>query len=222
MQKLTYLVDYDGGTFYLSNIENDHRLTSPIVYNVDSHFGKKYLQVYNQLDYSKALMYTGRSVTYRESDIIDEGKRILTPYYQMFYRSYHFHYSLHSSISYKNHFLGVMSLFRNEQKENFSQDDIELIELLTTHLENSLYHYFLMEFYSQKKITVSQAVKKFRLTNRQTIILKSLLDGLENNQICENLCITNNTLKKHISNIYKKLNISNRVQLFKMINEKEK
>ena len=31
--------------------------------------------------------------------------------------------------------------------------------------------------------------------------------------------ITNNTLKKHILNIYKKLHIRNRTQLFKMVRE---
>ena len=39
--------------------------------------------------------------------------------------------------------------------------------------------------------------------------------------ICQNACITNNTLKKHILNIYKKLGIRNRVQMFKLVKEKE-
>lgn len=222
LEKLTALVDFDGGSFYLSTVSNDQKLCSPVVYHIDPKFGEKYLQVYEQLDYSKALMFTGRSMTYRESDIVADSKRILTSYYQMFYQAYHFHYSLHSSISYRGRFLGVMSLFRSTEKENFSQDDIELIGLLTTHLENSLYHRFIVALDSHKKITVSQAVKKYYLTERQKVILQQLLDGRENEQICEKLGITNNTLKKHISNIYKKLNINSRIQLFKMIKESEK
>ena len=44
--------------------------------------------------------------------------------------------------------------------------------------------------------------------------------GEENAVICTELMITANTLKKHILNIYRKLGIKNRVQLFKMIKEK--
>ena len=39
--------------------------------------------------------------------------------------------------------------------------------------------------------------------------------------ICDELVITPNTLKKHILNIYRKLGIKNRVQLFKMVREFE-
>lgn len=222
MQKLTYLVDFDGGSFYLSAIDDEQKITSPVIYNIDSAFGEKYLQVYNKFDYSKALMFTDRSMTYRESDIVSDNQRILTPYYQMFYKDYHFHFSLHSIISFKGRFLGIMSLFRNDQKENFTQNDIELVRLLTTHLENSLYHHFQTEIYSPKKMTVSQVTQKYHLTEQQKIILQKLLDGIDNKQICSQLGITNNTLKKHISNIYKKLQIKNRVQLFKTIKERGK
>lgn len=45
------------------------------------------------------------------------------------------------------------------------------------------------------------------------------MQGLPNDVICGQLTITNNTLKKHILNIYKKLSIRNRTQLFKMVRE---
>ena len=47
------------------------------------------------------------------------------------------------------------------------------------------------------------------------------MNGQENVEICEELTISANTLKKHILNIYRKLGIRNRVQLFKMVKEKE-
>ena len=45
------------------------------------------------------------------------------------------------------------------------------------------------------------------------------MQGLPNDVICEKLTITNNTLKKHILNTYKKMSIRNRTQLFKMVKE---
>ena len=47
------------------------------------------------------------------------------------------------------------------------------------------------------------------------------MQGTESPVICERLSISANTLKKHILNIYRKLGIRNRVQLFKRIKERE-
>ena len=72
-----------------------------------------------------------------------------------------------------------------------------------------------------EKLTVTQAVEKYGLTRRENTILYNLMQGKENPVICEELTISTNTLKKHILNIYRKLGIRNRVQLFKMIREHE-
>ena len=74
---------------------------------------------------------------------------------------------------------------------------------------------------TEEKYTVTEAVGKFELTRREHSILTLLMAGKSNAEIVEELTITENTLKKHILNIYRKLGIKNRVQLFKMVKEKE-
>ena len=70
-----------------------------------------------------------------------------------------------------------------------------------------------------EKLSIHECEEQFRLTARETTILGLLMQGLPNDVICGQLTITNNTLKKHILNIYKKLSIRNRTQLFKMVRE---
>ena len=72
-----------------------------------------------------------------------------------------------------------------------------------------------------EKLTVSAATEKFGLTRQEHNILHLLMEGKDNSFICDYLSISINTLKKHILNIYRKLGIRNRVQLFKKIREKE-
>ena len=72
-----------------------------------------------------------------------------------------------------------------------------------------------------EKISISECVKLYGLTKREEAVLSELMNGLDNNEISNKLCVTNNTLKKHILNIYRKLDIKNRVQIFKMVREKE-
>ncbi len=49
-------------------------------------------------------------------------------------------------------------------------------------------------------------------TEREKEVLQLLITGLNNKQISAKLFISNHTTKAHITSIYKKLNVSNRVQ----------
>lgn len=72
-----------------------------------------------------------------------------------------------------------------------------------------------------EKISIQEAVKRFELTRRETTILQCLMRGMSNEEISRELVISVNTIKKHILNLYRKLGINNRVQMFKMIREYE-
>ena len=106
-------------------------------------------------------------------------------------------------------------------REDFSYKDVFVLEMLQDHLALRLYQDMSEHPDSDPKHTVHECVELYGLTRREEMILRCLVDGLEADVICQNACITNNTLKKHILNIYKKLGIRNRVQMFKLVKEKE-
>ena len=55
-------------------------------------------------------------------------------------------------------------------------------------------------------------MEKKELTPRELEVLNLLIYGYNNSKIAEKLCISSHTAKAHISSIYKKLNVTNRVQ----------
>jgi len=55
-------------------------------------------------------------------------------------------------------------------------------------------------------------MKKYELTPRELEVLNLLICGYNNSTMAEKLCISTHTAKAHISSIYEKLNVSNRVQ----------
>jgi len=61
--------------------------------------------------------------------------------------------------------------------------------------------------------------KLFDFSEREIEVLKLLLEGKTNTETADILCISINTVKSHIKNIYKKANVSNRVQLIHKIRE---
>ena len=96
-----------------------------------------------------------------------------------------------------------------------------MLDILKDHLAYRLEQFYQSGETGMDKLTVSEAVAKYDLTRREHTILKQLMSGADNAEICSELVITPNTLKKHILNIYRKLGIKNRVQLFKMVKEFE-
>ena len=118
-------------------------------------------------------------------------------------------------------FLGVVTLYRTIGKEDFTYEDVFLMDMLKDHMAYRLYQERTNQMTAQEKLTMTEAVRKYTLTQREQTILGLLLQGMENAQICDQLSITVNTLKKHILNIYRKLGIRNRVQMFKLVKEQE-
>lgn len=59
------------------------------------------------------------------------------------------------------------------------------------------------------------------LTNREKEIVDYIILGLSNKEIGEKLFISPNTVKNHIYNIYKKVNVKNKVELINLVNKQD-
>ena len=217
LEQLKLLIDYDSADFFLASREEGHLLGSPVTYNCDVDLS----EMYEDLDYSRGIMISGKTLIYRVTDIISDEARVATDFYQKVYKPNNWHYALQIVIARHKKFLGTITFYRTIGKENFHYDDIFILDMLKDHMAYRLEKYTSGLDVSVEKLLISEAIKKYELSKREATVLKELMAGKDNNIICEELFITINTLKKHILNIYRKLGIKNRVQLFKMIKENE-
>lgn len=64
----------------------------------------------------------------------------------------------------------------------------------------------------QKMTSDKVQVEEIKLSKRETEILEQLSKGLNYQQIAENLIISPSTVRKHIENIYKKLQVHNKME----------
>ncbi len=217
LTQLKLLIDFDSADFYLASKDPGKLLCDPVTYNCDDNLS----EMYEGLDYSRGIVSSGKTLIYRETDIISEEARMATDYYRKVYKPNNWHYALQMVVAKKKTFLGAITFYRTIGKEDFRYDDIFVLDLLKDHLEYKLEQHANNADGSWEKLTVTEAVSKYDLTRREHTILKMLMEGDDNEKICSDLVITPNTLKKHILNIYRKLGIRNRVQLFKMVKEFE-
>ena len=75
-------------------------------------------------------------------------------------------------------------------------------------------HYF-RNYEFAKPADVSKSKKLHELLSpRELEIVKLLVEGKTNNEIGQLLFISPNTVKTHVKNLYEKLKVSNRIQLY--------
>ncbi len=61
--------------------------------------------------------------------------------------------------------------------------------------------------------------KLFNITGRQLQIIQMIIDGSSNEEICEKLSLARRTVETHLSHIYEKLSVKNRIELVRLANE---
>ena len=219
LEQMRLLMDFDGAVFYYSSENELPQLRHAVCYEYPEAVAKDYLDHYQTLDFSRGLLMGGKSMVYRENDVFSEEERVETECYKRFSQAEAFHHSVHILPALDGKVLAKISFYRRKGQPDFVYDDIFLLDMFKEHLALRISRYYEDRVRQHEKLSIHECEERFRLTARETTILGMLMQGLPNETICSQLTITNNTLKKHILNIYKKLSIRNRTQLFKMVRE---
>jgi DNA-binding CsgD family transcriptional regulator len=76
---------------------------------------------------------------------------------------------------------------------------------------------FIIEDKISNKLNLNEIRQQYRLTRRETDILRRVLDGLKNIEISKDLEIVEQTVKDHLSNIYMKIGAENRFDLIRSL-----
>jgi DNA-binding NarL/FixJ family response regulator len=67
------------------------------------------------------------------------------------------------------------------------------------------------------RLDLNKLRPQFKLTRRETDVLRRVIDGLKNSEISDDLSISEQTVKDHLSNIYMKIDVKNRFDLMRML-----
>ncbi|WP_234117083.1 response regulator transcription factor [Clostridium hydrogenum] len=83
------------------------------------------------------------------------------------------------------------------------------------------YTYFNTPAYIAENKLTEYFIKKYCITNKESEIIELTLTGLTYKQIAESLFISPKTVDNHVQSIYKKLKVTNKIQLSNLIHSKE-
>lgn len=113
---------------------------------------------------------------------------------------------------------GFLFLCRSENLSEFSAKEKYILEIFRKHISNMARNAIES---TNPEFPVARcfenAVSDFSLSHREAEILRLIADGKSNAEICDGLCVSISTVKKHVYNIFNKAGVNSRTQLLNQI-----
>ncbi|MEY8337422.1 helix-turn-helix transcriptional regulator [Lachnospiraceae bacterium 62-35] len=213
-------ISYDAAAFFISNPTDDALLSNGIGVEIPQQVIDSYLEEYIDYDYGKWMYMTSESNIFRTSDWFPDNVRESSIYYEKVLKANNLHHELRMSLYYNHVLLGSIAFMRSKSEPDFSDKDIFILNILKKHFALYTYRSILNccpEDDNKKKEDITKIASEYELTGREEEVLRLLLAGESNVMVAQKLCISPNTQKKHTMNIYKKLNVNNRTELYKKL-----
>ena len=174
-----------------------------------------YLHRYYSKDYLQSLYAVSHETrVYRDTDILEESQRQQTEFFHKFLLPADIPYGCGILVIRKERIFAIFNLFRSAELGDFTDKEIELLNVLKRHVENMIVQVTGLGQRHQLLAQCCQAARaQYGLTERESEVLQLLTDGLSNSEICERLAVSISTVKKHIYHLFGKMQVKSRTQL---------
>jgi len=220
LDKLHSLIFYDSALFDFAVTSNKNPLFfDPVSVNIHEKYIKNYYEYFQHIDYTRWIFSQPNPIIYRDTDLLNDELRENTEYFKNWMRPTNTYYGAGSAIISDGTLLGSVTLFRSAARDNFSERDLFILEILNSHLSNRLSQAY-PQGIKNNILQIRQSdslMENYGLTSRELEIIQFVSNGMSNQEISRALFISETTVKKHLNNIFKKLSINSRTQLMKFI-----
>ncbi|MEY8352692.1 LuxR C-terminal-related transcriptional regulator [Lachnospiraceae bacterium 54-53] len=186
---------------------------------------ENYINSYYEKDYMKYIFdISGHSVTYRDTDIMEESYRRKTEFYREFLRPNNIPYGAGIVLRREGKNIGILNYFRSDLLGDFSDKDMFILDVLKEHLSHMLYRLMEQEKNRErdKALDLGRLAVFYSLSEREKEVLEHILEGRSNAETGILMSISLSTVKKHVYHIFSKMNVSTRTQLRAVLEKSQK
>lgn len=172
-------------------------------------------------DYTGWLNCCRESTLFRESDLVGEQQRLRSSFYQECYQKFNVYDSLQYGIVFNGRPLGALSIFRCREDGPFTDEELFLLSSIGIHLNQQM-DAVLERMYHRggaPGYDFSAIAARYGLTARETQLLEELTQFRENREIAAALDVRESTLQKHFQNIFRKLGVTSRWEIMRLLQE---
>ena len=219
LQDIKELIPYDKSFFDLGYKKN----TQVVFFDpVTSTVEQKYLNAYYDTYESIALMFwffsQNNTDIYRESDYITDVMLETSVFYNEWLKPQGIKHSMGSRVAKDGVLYGSVNLWRDDTHGDFTENELEILRVLNKHLALHFHNKYPNGIKRNSENDYSDSLMHlYGLTDREAEIVENIYQGLASKDIAEKLFISENTVKKHTYNIFKKMNVKNRSQVIKIV-----
>ena len=223
MEVLNLLIPFDFGDFCSVYVNENvgFEIVDPVYISrfgdsFQKDFECAYQDKYSSFDYTKWYINNEKSIAFIESELIDKAARVNTVFYKEFLEPRGLVYSLGCYLIARKtpEILGAIALYRNSRRPDFNGKDLEIMNILLPHMTQSMEN-SIQAIPAQITNLDLTLMNNYGLTRRETEIVRELKRGLTNEEIAAGLSLSANTVKRHLYNIYQKMDVSSRAKLIK-------
>lgn len=181
-----------------------------------------YIEHYEAMDF--CVWHNAQPVraVYRNIDLITPQGLESSTLYQKWMEPLDIYYTLFANCATNDINYAVLSFMRSKADGCFTNDEVFSLSIINDHLAlrmADLYPNGMSRASFNRRL--SRFASAYQLTAREEEIVELLRDGVPRIEIAEALSISPHTLKKHVANIYKKLDVGTIAQLFSVVDRYE-
>lgn len=219
LQKLDELIPHDKSFFDLG-YKKDTKVVffDPVSDNMDRGYLTSYFNKYESIDIMFWFFSQTQRNIYRESDYVTDVMEETSVFYREWMKPQDIRYSMGSRVAFEEVLYGSINLWRSKEHGDFTDEEVYILDVINKHLACHFHNKFPNGIKRNNENDYTDTmVHLYGLTPRESEVVELIYEGLPIRAIGEKLFISENTVKKHTHNIFKKMNISNRAQLMKIV-----
>lgn len=157
------------------------------------------------------------SIVVRSSELMEESVRLSSPIYREVYLKYNIFDYMSMNLAYEHQVMALLSLYRTRADGAFSDREAFYLRALSNHINYAYYRKAYEEpSEAHTSRTMGQLVADYGLTRREEEILSLVFQDMNNEEILDEIAISKHTLLKHLQNLYRKCEVSSRLDLLKL------
>lgn len=216
---LRNLIPNKQGTFFIIEMRQGIACSArPAVVGEPVHHLEEFMSgIYDDDPYFNGLYLKTVSHAFRDTDMIPEHIRKSSRIYRDIYEPEDSIYILRLLFACHGESIGEASLFKSSAQGDFSVRDVHIANLLAPHIALKLSDLLKREKEDSEKRDDCNLLCEYNLTQREEQIIQLIVEGQQELAIANSLCISLSTVKKHVYNAYRKLDVGNRAQLLKLV-----
>ncbi|MCB8965779.1 MAG: hypothetical protein H6660_02705 [Ardenticatenaceae bacterium] len=222
VQKIYPLIPYDQARVYFINDMGE--IYDEVLMGVDEMWSDIYLQYFSKIDGGRYAIPTRSHMTptktkngryafpefggsvYDWTNYEFENAEFANEYIQPQKINHSAGFAFHSA----DNFTKSVYILDRTSQSGYAQQEISIMSIIQPHLDNLHKNLFVL---AQSNSCAARSCVQKSLTKRELEIAELLCDGFTPTKISHSLFISLSTVYRHIANIHKKLNVSNRQEL---------